>query len=157
MRLYSICTVSFSSLVKETVHIEYKRNYKITVNEYFWTSDETGEKFDLTKEDPNTIYQEHQTGKLSVDLDVEFEIIPSVKVEGSGKNNMFDEIFTSEDYDDSVNGWFEMTYDGDDNDIKGDLSYPDDDIKWSEILDKFAGYYQDDYIQEYIAEIIREC
>ena len=64
---------SFTKETKETVKIEYKRNYKITVNEYFWTSDETGEKFDLTKEDPNTIYQEHPTGKLSVDLDVDFE------------------------------------------------------------------------------------
>lgn len=147
---------SFTKETKETVKIEYKRNYKITVNEYFWTSDETGEKFDLTKEDPNTIYQEHPTGKLSVDLDVDFDIIPSVKVESSDENELFDEIFTSEDYGDSINGWFTMEYDGNSNDIEGDLSYPDNDIKWSEILEKFAGYYQDEYIQEYIADIIRE-
>jgi hypothetical protein len=148
---------SFSKEYKETVKIDYKYNYEITVNEYFWTSDETGEKFDLTKEDPNTIYQEHPTGKLSVDLDVEFDITPSIKIEGSGKDDIFYEMFTREDYGNSINGWFEMEYDGNSNDINGNLSYSDDDIKWSEILEKFASYYQDDYIQEYIAEIIREC
>lgn len=150
---------SFTKEEKETVKIDYKYKYEITVNDYFWKSDETGKKYDLTKEDPNTIYQEHPTGYLSVDLDIDFEIIPSVKVEGSNDN--FNDIFTSENISDSVNGWFEMEYDGHSNDIKGDLplsNYINSDyIEWREILEKFAKYYQDEYIQEYIDEIIREC
>lgn len=147
---------SFTKEEKETVKIEYKYEYDIKVNDYFWKPDETGKKYDLTKEDPNTIYQEHPTGYLSVDLDIDFEIIPSVKVEGSGNDDMFYEIFTPENISDSVNGWFEMEYDGNSNDIKGDLPYSDH-IEWREIIEKFAKYYQDEYIQEYINEIIREC
>lgn len=145
---------SFTKESKETVHIEYKHKYEITVNEYFWCDDESGEKYDLTNEDPNTIYQEHPTGTLTVDLDVNLDIVPSVKVEGS--EDLFDEFFTSEDSVDHINGWFEMEYDGNSNKIKGDLPYSDS-IKWSEILEKFVGYYQDEYIQEYLTDIIRKC
>lgn len=147
---------TFDKTSKQTVTVEYKYNYKITVNDYSWKSDDTGKTFDLTKEDPNEIYQEYPTGKLSIDLDVEFDLIPSTKVESGDENDLFDEVFTSEDFGESVNGWFEMEYDGHSNDINGDLEYSDY-IKWTEILEKFAKYYQDEYIQEYIIDISRNC